>query len=190
MLATLRDVPDVVLWAPTATAALAVVAAGASWASVWQSRRIWQASLLPNLQVVVVFDVLSAPGNVWLRIENMGGGTAKRVGFQCTIRGALAAGHAGCGFLRPGEGLRVYLNFHAGGLEENEVAAMVVCSDVEETLHAWSHKGEHRAYGRSLYRRIQRRPRRRVGYDEAFAKFFPEVDLDTDERITWSWKEA
>jgi hypothetical protein len=40
-------------WATVLTAGLALAAAGASWASVWQNRKQIKASLEPDLQVLI-----------------------------------------------------------------------------------------------------------------------------------------
>jgi hypothetical protein len=88
--------------ATVATAGLAAVAAGASWATVLQTRRERLATQTPDLRLEVVEDLTSK--QISVHIHNHGG-PAMRIRFAVAVGGQLAYGHpAPTSTFRAGEG--------------------------------------------------------------------------------------
>jgi hypothetical protein len=74
-------------WAAVGSAAFAAVAAGASWSSVWQSRRERLAAQRPELIIEVSVHV---PSNKIVAQIHNNGGTARSVRF-CVVEGSFMA---------------------------------------------------------------------------------------------------
>ncbi|MGN6816891.1 MAG: hypothetical protein ACTHK3_12540 [Solirubrobacterales bacterium] len=169
-------------WATVITAGLALAAAAASWASVFQSRKQIRASLEPDIQTII--EGGQGNSHIGLMIRNTGGGTAKRLLFVATIgEDGKSIGRMGVGFLPPNYGIRIVFAYSGAELDDGDVAVVVVSSDTREFAHAWSHLSGHK-----VFRTRFRRRHREISAKEAFGHFFPKIDLATRDTVGFSWR--
>lgn len=77
--------------------------------------------------------------------------------------------NVGDGFLRPGEGVRIFSPIAS---DEPEVRLVMICRDSRITLRAWSSHGGERTY-RTRFRRRKHYPANNVIFND----FYPGVDL-------------
>ena len=129
-----------------ATAALAAIAAGASWASVFQNRKERIAASMPLMTIDVM--VVADTETVRVHLTNSGGGVARGVEFSVSAPevGLIAYGvsHPTPTF-RPGESRLIDTAIHAN--RDNELIGFVSCYDATgEHLKAWWPNGDHRDY--------------------------------------------
>lgn len=164
------------------TAALALAAAGASWASVLQSRKQIRASLEPDIQTVI--EGCQGNPHLGLEIRNTGGGTAKRLAFIASIGSdAKTAGRLGVGYLPPGHGVNIIIDYQGQDLDDGDVAVVLIAADTREFAHAWSYLGKHKVF-RSRFRR---RPHT-ISLGDAFRHFFSDIDLEGRRQVGFKWR--
>jgi hypothetical protein len=148
-LSTLQDIALIV--GPVGAA----IAAGASLASVRQTRRIAVEAALPDLAIQVTFS--RRTGLVNATIHNAGGGVARGVSYIIAHAGQIASGYVEHGILRADELVSVQTaiaaRIHEGEL--TKVAAMVSARDRFGYGHAWTNEEKHQVY----VTRFLRRPR-------------------------------
>ncbi|HEV2923068.1 MAG TPA: hypothetical protein VGW98_03480 [Solirubrobacteraceae bacterium] len=170
-------------WATVGTAAFAAVAAGASWASVWQNRRERIAARTPAMALEPQY--VEADDEVRLYIFS-NGGPAREVHFLLVSGAEVVAGiPRPTSLFRSGESrcLKTRLSKPETGTPP---PSFIACYDISgKHFYAWSGSGEERVY---TQHRWQREP---DVSDEALMKaFYPEVDyskatkkkFDTSER--------
>jgi hypothetical protein len=172
---------DTLTWATVATAAFAAVAAGASWASVLQNRRMVRASLEPLFHVAL--ECGKGAPRLGFHVRNSGGGTAKGIGFVMAVgdRGK-AIGRLPIGFVQPGDGAHVVLNFSGEELVDGDVTLVVISQDVGEFVHAWAFDGRHKAF-----RNWRRRPRE-VDGKEVHEHFFGPTNWSERTSVPYRWE--
>jgi hypothetical protein len=150
------------------TAGFAAVAAGASWASVWQTRRNWRDQQTPQIT-----PSWTEPNNrVTLSFTNTGGGFATQTNF------IVVSGRECCtGVVPPvtlGPGIRVTLDTDITPLGAlHEVTGAVFCLDRLGTWHAWSWAGDHERP------RKDRRPAKSLSPEDALQLFHPDIDIES-----------
>lgn len=153
------------------------IAAIAAWRAVAGTRRAAEESLQPVLTGVVINnaprddDPANTPTLIGVELRNVGPNIAKRPGCWIAAFGSLLrAEYFGDGFLEPGATVDIVTPI-VGPAKDGEAAAMFWCRDHRDTLHAWTHRGQHRVY----------RPRWRqepwqvsVPYADMWRDFFPD----------------
>jgi hypothetical protein len=147
-----------------ASPAFAAIAAGASWASVVQARRLARESSLPVLQMQPIVDPRDEHRGAV--IHNAGSGSARGVGFVLVDGNHVAIGNVRHGFLRPGEVVHVHMDIEA---TRDGAVGMVVCRHHQSYGHAWTHDERHKVYRTWLLRRP-----RYPGTQEMFRDLFPD----------------
>ena len=156
--------------APVASAVFAAVAATASFLSVRQARRIWEAERRPQLHAqALTFPPPSQ--EVALVIHNGGGKLAKGTGFAVVRAKNYSFGYVLDGFMRPGETAYVTTDLSAGPVDP---VAVMFCRDSNENTYAWNLAGD-------LWEIPRRdwlgRKRTHVLTDKDFLRhFYPEID--------------
>lgn len=158
-----------------AGAAFAALAAGASWASVAQTRKLMRESAQPELHVQklhVAAHAASAREFVALVIYNAGSGIAKQTGF-CFVSGEqLSEGFVGNGFLRSNETAHIGTDLAA----TSAARGVVFCITRENEAHVWSLEGERKTLGFSKDKPL-------VKGKEAYALHYPKDDLTRLEKV-------
>jgi hypothetical protein len=157
--------------------AIAAIAAIASWASVWQARRLARDAGMPHLMVQKIKD--ANDGTVGSIITNAGGGPARGAGVWISHPPFCVKHSLGHGFLYPGEVRRVWTNIPMQDSVETDVMAM--CRDRDSFAHYWTAAEKHRV----IKTRFRRRPKHGTDPAKLFAEFHPGVDLNalTDAQI-------
>jgi hypothetical protein len=148
--------------------ALAAVAAGASWASVFQARRFAREATSPLLQVQITAHPDQTIGAV---VTNAGGGMARGAGICLVYPPYVAAASLVHGFMQPGDTHHVVTDI---AITTPDVATSVVvhCRDKYSFPHYWSANEDHYV-GRTRW--PQRRPRYR-DIRESFMELYPDVN--------------
>jgi hypothetical protein len=148
-------------------ALFAAVAATASWASVRQTRKIWDESRLPLLHLSTTVDVPSG-GVVTVHVRNGGGGVARYAHvFLLEGREALLTPLPPEAMLAPGEAVRLHMPWRRRISDYREMSGVVFCEDAGGSLHAWAGGG---AYKRWSNRQLKRHA---VTNLEVVRHFFP-----------------
>jgi hypothetical protein len=148
-------------WATVGSAAFAAVAAGASWASVWQNRRERLAAERPEL--IIEVSVHSPSNKIVAQIHN-NGATARSVRF-CVIEGSFMAYGTPLptGIFKSGESRTIETELPLS--ESREAKAWVSGVDLEARyVYVMTSKGKQKRY------RL-RWPRRKVS-DARFTEDF------------------
>jgi len=133
--------PDVVQWAPVASAGCAAVAALVALVSVRQARSIWIADKQPRLTIWLIEEIHS--GELSIHVHNGGGGRALNVQIY-----VVEGSHACLGVLPPdglllaGEDVALQTGLRAG----TPSFALVACVDAAGRLCAWTHDGRHKRW--------------------------------------------
>jgi hypothetical protein len=159
---------EVVLVAGPAIAALAALA---SWASVWQSRKLARESSAPLLMAQKIVN--ASDNTIGAVVTNAGGGAARGAGIYISYPPYVVQGALGHGFLYPGEKRQVLTNIPAGDGVETDI--LLLCRDKNSFGHFWSANEDHRVYKT----RFRRRPRYRPDIYNVFREFHPAIDLRT-----------
>jgi hypothetical protein len=148
--------------------AIAAIAAIASWASVWQSRKLARESSTPHLQAQKIVN--AADDTIGAVVTNAGGGAARGAGIYLSHPPFYVQGPIGHGFLFPGETRYVHTPIPVSDVETD---VLVLCRDKSSVPHFWNASEEHRAYtdwrGRPKYQR---------DIPAVFREFHPGVDLN------------
>jgi hypothetical protein len=142
-------------WWQVVGPALAAAAAGASWSSVFLSRRGQNEAKRPQLvfyvEPIKTEDEADAPGPLAVRIENVGQGVALMPGFF--ILSGQANGQAASSLIpismNYGEKVRYGLPF----VTIEGAFGVAYCEDRNNNVHIWTNKGQYKRY----------RPRQRKG---------------------------
>jgi hypothetical protein len=168
-------------WATVLTAALALAAAGASWAAVLQNRKQIRASLEPRIQVLI--EGGRGDAHVGLSFRNTGGGTSRGLSFIATIgETAKAHGSLGVGFLPPDHGAWIIFEYDGRELNDLDVSVVALSFDSDEFAQAWSSLGE-----RKIFRTRVLRRHCGVSLAEAFDHFFPNIDRAGRSEVGFEW---
>lgn len=147
-------------------AGLAAIAACASWASVWQSRRAFKIGLLPQLEGYWDNDV---ERGVLVAIHNTGGGIARDPILYIVTDGRGFKGRVvKTGPLLPGQGQRIVLAGASRPQSADEIAGVICCSDWERKWHVWAWDGRH-----ALMRDRLRRSPERLDPTQALRLMYP-----------------
>jgi len=155
----------------TVAALAAAAAAGASWLSVVQARRITEAAALPDLHAQAV-QVISKvrPDHLMLSIHNAGGATAKAVGYILVGEDSYAWGYVEDGFLPAGQTVRIRTAIPVSAQTSGE--GVVWCRDLRERTFVWDLKGNRKELGR----RSGTEPRT---IPDLLTPHYPDVKLET-----------
>ena len=128
------------------TAVFAAVAAGASWASVWQNRKDRIAASQPYMTIDLI--VVGDSNRVRVHLTNAGAGIARGVEFAVA---APATGQMSYGpphpapLFKPGESRIIETGI--SGDRDTELIGFVQCYDITGTdVLAWWPNGSHRKY--------------------------------------------
>jgi hypothetical protein len=146
--------------------AIAAIAALASWASVWQARKLGRESSAPLLQVQ---KTVNAQGFVGAVVTNAGGGPARGAGIYIVHPPYYASDSLGHGFLFPGDTRVVVTGIQVA---EAETDIIVFCRDRNSVPHFWNADEEHRELTD-----WRGRPKYFGDLDAAFGIFHPDVGL-------------
>lgn len=158
---------------------LALLAAGASWASVYQTRRAAKRAALPLLHGEGRQVPYTVPtSRLQLAVHNSGRGIGKAPMAIVVRNGEYAAGTLTDGFIEPDETVRVLCNLEwSVDSEPPRIEGVLVCRDVDQSSWVW-----HLRTGRR--KRLRRNSRwnrlRRAPYNEdqqMIAAFYPDVKL-------------
>lgn len=156
---------------------LAAVAASASWAAVWQSRKAFKTSLLPQLDGYWDND---SDASVRLEIHNTGGGVARDPYFYVIGEDRVAEGRiVKTGPLRPGQKQRLSTDLprlDAG----SEIVGVLCCLDWAGRWHVWSWDGRHKR----LRDRLRRSPHE-LDVTKALRLMHPKASLGELAQGTW-----
>lgn len=162
-------------WAPTASAALAALAATASWVSVRANRRQWLLASRPCLSSQLE---MRSNGDIEMTVLNAGPGSARGLRF-CVVAGdQFATGYAGPqygGVLGAQERAVVVLRLKSRHGEQ--VQGVVLCWDPIGRLHCFTMHGEHRLL------RSQRRGPDPSEPQAAYLKLYGKRSLDGLQRV-------
>lgn len=144
---------DVTSWAVVLSAVAAAVAAGASWASVRQSRRQWHASQVPDLLLDVVVN--GATGEANLQVHNGGVVVARRV-VACLVEAGqcFLATPPDHGSIWPGETIQAGTGTRLSD-PRGLVKAAVICNDPAGNTHGWTVAGNHTTWTRGTLAKKQ-----------------------------------
>jgi hypothetical protein len=155
-------------WAALGSAAFAAVAAGASWATVLQTRRERIAAATPRMSI----DLITPLGTTEVRVQIMNHGAAVRgVEFAVAVDGQMTFSVTPRPTLGPGETL--LLRTAINHFSDAEPVSYVSCYDLAgRVLHAWWPDGQHRVY------RVKDRPEERVNRAELMARVAPTLNID------------
>jgi hypothetical protein len=169
---------DAADWTAVGSTAFAAVAAGASWATVLQTRRERIAALKPNLHYEVIY--LTGPQRcVQLSISN-NGGAAKNVYF-CVITGnEVTYGFPQpTAFFKPGEGRLINTDLTSPESLMAQADSFVACHDASGArLYLFTTDKAPRVFRL----RGWRRSRKGFAAQDLARKLFPGADL---EKLTW-----
>lgn len=176
ILAVGQPVTDLQTWAPVASAALAAIAASASWAAVHQGRRQWRQANQPYLR----FQVSRAnPAELRIALLNAGTGAGRGIRFCIAVGDAYASGYAGSeygGVLPPAA--RIEIAMDAPGAGDGAVAGVAVCHDALGGTHVFTERGGHRL------RRASRRARDRTDPEDTYRRVHGKRSLDGLHRVS------
>jgi hypothetical protein len=149
---------------------IAALAALASWASVWQARKLGREANAPHLMA----QKMAYPdGTIGAVITNAGGGAARGAFVYLAHPPYYATSSLGHGFLFPGETRHLRTNIPL--VEGIETDVLVFCRDKNSFGHWWNADEDHRCYKT----RLLRRPRYRKDVHAVFREFHPAIDLGT-----------
>jgi hypothetical protein len=160
--------------AQVAGTAFAALAAGASWASVAQTRKLMRESTQPELHVQTLHvgpQRSSAGKHLALVIYNAGSGIAKQTGFCFVSGGQLCEGFVGSGFLRSNETAHIGTDLSAGPTH-----GVVFCITRENEAHVWNVEG-----GRKTLKFNEDKPL--VKAKDAYALHYPGDDIATLDKV-------
>jgi hypothetical protein len=146
--------------------AIAAIAAMASWATVWQARRLARESRAPLLMIQKIVDPQTQ--TMTAIVTNAGGGAARGAGVLLSHPPYRAEGNLGHGFIYPGQARRVWTNIPA---TEVDTDVMAVCRDGEGFPHYWTADEEHKVF-KTWFRR---RPHPRGDVTVVFSEFYPQI---------------
>jgi hypothetical protein len=160
-----------------AAPAFAALAAGASWVSVAQSRRVITLGARPNLQVQRVSWGQSAAtleADEWAAqaiyvVHNAGGGLAKGTGFVFASGEEYVAGFLEFGFVRSGDTYNVRTAMRTAELQPPTIG-VVMCHDVEDRSYVWDLRG-----GPPRRFRMREKP----SLADVFHETYPDMNLDS-----------
>jgi hypothetical protein len=158
--------------------AIAAVAACASWASVWQARKLARDSRSPLLMIQKVVE--RSTQTVGAVVTNAGGGAARGIGIFLSHPPFWVQGAVLHGFLYPGQSRYIKTDIPLN--EEEETDVMVVCRDAESFAHFWTADEKHRVFKT----RFRRRPRYRRDLVEVFHELHPGADLPSLTQATFT----
>lgn len=147
-----------------ASAALAAVAAGASWASVVQSRKALEATVLPDLHVQAL-RVQTAPEHMEYVIHNAGAGIAKGVLFVFVGEDSYTQGAVGVGLMRAQSSVRIWTSQRPR--TDGKILCVVACRDVRERRTAWDGRGNRKRFRNANDSAL-----------EVFERMHPRINLD------------
>lgn len=154
-------------WAPAVSAALAAVAALASWVAVRQTRRDFVAARQPDLELSVIENLDT--GAVKIHIQNHGKAAARNVRFVVVQQGATAYG-----FLPPDATLAAeesrMLRTPMPADADRAAIGVAWCNDGDGFVHAWKIDGTHRRW------KLSRRWNYTLSDEGIFHKFYPGID--------------
>lgn len=153
--------------------AFSAVAAGAAWAAVAQNNRVNRRANQPSLRLQPIVDPQTGCyGGV---IINTGDGVASGVGFVIADRETVIAGHAGHGFLRPGQAVQVLAGRAPATAEDRfAIRGVAICRDRFGIPNDWTSAEDHHVrYKRSWRSGFQKRPEY-TEYIELLCKRFPD----------------
>lgn len=155
-----------------ASPALAAIAAGASWASVLQTRRLRREDQEPGLQA----QMMRFPdGTLGAAVTNAGPGVARGVQIYLVHRGLLATGPIGHGFMFPGDTRIVRTPIPE--VPEADARMIVSCRDRGRMPHAWDGHEHHR-----VAKTWRKKPRYQA-LQAIFEGFYPDIPLNDLERV-------
>jgi len=149
---------------------IAAIAAIASWASVWQARKLGRESTAPLLMIQKIIN--PSDRTIGAIVTNAGGGAARGAGVYLAHPPYGVEGALGHGFLYPGETRHVWTTIPATDVETD---VMVLCRDRDGFPHYWNANEEHRVFKT----RLRRGPRYRKDSPAVFREFHPAVNLTT-----------
>lgn len=155
--------------------AIAALAAFASWASVWQARKLAHEASTPHLQVQ---KIVTMHGFIGAVVTNAGGGAARGAGIYIAHPPYFAQGALGHGFLFPGETRTALTDIP---VTEVETDALVLCRDKNSVPHYWNANEQHRAYTG-----WRGRPKYRKDIPKVFREFHPAVDTSVLTEVAMS----
>lgn len=149
------------------------VAAGAAWAAVAQNNRVNQRTNQPSLRLQLIQD--PATGFYGGVIVNTGDGVATGVGFAIADKETVIAGHAGHGFLPPGQAVQVLAGRPpASGEGRFALRGVAICRDRFGIPNDWTSSEEHHVrYKRSWKSGFQKQPEY-TEYIALLCKRFPD----------------
>jgi hypothetical protein len=171
-------------WASVASAGAAAVAAGASWASVRQTRKLWLIERAPDLQMIALVDRDS--NRVTLQLHNAGGGFARDVVVYLVEGTRYFIAYAPMnGVIRPGQGVEIQTPLVKEPPINGPLVGAVIAADVTGTTHAWSASGtRHRRWTR------KKLPKKPMSNNEIFSVIVPDANLDElDATSATGWRE-
>lgn len=151
------DADSVAAWAAVASAGAAALAAGLSWWTVRQTRKLWTIEHAPNLQLIPDFDPVS--GEIALEVHNTGGGFARNAAVFYVQGGQYILEYTPPnGIIPPGRGLRIETDLRKVTPLDELVVAATICSDVNNTTHARAIDGTHKTWtGQAAIEKTHRR---------------------------------
>ena len=166
---------DAVLIAAIGTA-LALVAAVAAIVGVWQNRRSWRASHLPELHLQVTDP--RPDGSVNVILLNGGGGPAKGTSFLLVVGDGVMRGTIG--LMEGGRRSVLQTRESVSGLEP--FAGVISCWQPDGSVQAFFGTGERKVYSKRPWRR-------KVLSDdeELFASVYPDFTLDGRRELSYTF---
>jgi hypothetical protein len=155
-----------------ASPALAAIAAGASWVSVLQTRRLRREDDQPGLQL----QLMSFPdGTIGAAVSNAGPAAARGVQVYLTHGAFFAVGSIGHGFLFPGE-TRIVRTPIPIIDPDAQTYGVISCRDKHSIPHAWNSHEIHRSSktwrGKPRYRTLR----------AIFEDFYPSIEVESLQR--------
>jgi hypothetical protein len=166
------NTPSIVEWAPVIAAGLASVAATASWGSVLLTRRSQRDADRP--QLAINFYRLADDLHLYVHVENIGRGTAKKPTFYIVAEGESAGGVVPQrGILGPGQGLTIQTNLTPH--DPDSAQLVTFCLDRDNVVHASSRGDEYKEFGKPHGRTIE----------WYFDQFYEAVDHDALREQAW-----
>jgi hypothetical protein len=157
-----------------AAPAFAAIAALASWASIFQTRRLAREESSPQLQIQ---KVAASDGTIGVVITNAGGGAARGAGFYLSSPPYYAGSALGHGFIFPGETREVWTQIAVTD-PPTQIDVLALCRDRRSFVHYWTADERHR-----ILKNWRRRPKYSRDVPSIFRKFHPEVDLNALTRV-------
>jgi hypothetical protein len=140
-------------WAAVGSAIAAALAATASWAAVWQTRKFWSVEHAPDLQLIALVEHDSR--QIILQVHSAGGGFARDV-VVLLVEGdqyVVAYGSPN-GVLLPGRGVQMETPLLKEPPLSAPLVGVVIGADISGTTHAWAASGAvHRRWTRDDLRK-------------------------------------